>query len=87
MVILSKDIGVEDLDLFILDGSLEVKIWEPPMSPHLLIHFHGEKHLHVHIPLNDELVFQEMFSKDFNTFQSWEGVRPSSLWPFDLFHP
>lgn len=59
LIVLSKDIRVEDSDLLILDRSLEIEEWEPPMSTHLLMYLYGAKHLHVHVSLHNELVLRE----------------------------
>lgn len=58
-VVLSEDIKVEDLDLLVLDGSLEIEVRKPPTSTHLFIDLHGAKHLHIHVPFHYELTFEE----------------------------
>lgn len=56
-IVLSKYVRVEDPDFFILDGSLKIKIWEPPVSLHWLVNLHGTQHLNIHVPFYDELTF------------------------------
>lgn len=81
-VVLPKNIVVEDLNLIVLNGTLEIEVRPPSSCLHELIYLHGLEHLYVHIVLNGELVLGENLLKCLPSLLVTEWRQIILLMPF-----